>query len=63
MSDEKDPRLAQEIKKLPRSRCALCGLEGVKPMVNNGRCVNERACQLRRERNAGRKQQREGKRE
>jgi hypothetical protein len=37
-------------KKLPRSKCVLCGMEGVKPMVMDGRCVNERACQIRRER-------------
>jgi hypothetical protein len=55
MSDESTPRA--EVKKLPRSRCVLCGLEGVKPMVHDGRCVNERACQIRRERNAARKRE------
>lgn len=47
---ESRPPSVAEIKKLPRSRCALCGMEGPKPMVVDGRCRNDRACELRRER-------------
>jgi hypothetical protein len=36
-----------EIKKLPRSICQRCKLEGPKPMVQNGACVNKLACDRR----------------
>lgn len=49
MSDELQPPRA-EIKKLPRSTCERCGLEGPKPMVANGKCVNQAACDRRFER-------------
>lgn len=44
------PGSAPEIKKLPRSTCGRCGLEGPKPMVDKGKCVNQTACDRRFER-------------
>lgn len=41
------PASAQEIAKLPRSRCGRCGFEGVKPMVVDGACTNVQACRIR----------------
>lgn len=62
MSQDEARRLAQEIKKLPRERCPLCGITQAKPAMDNGRCRNLTACEMRRRREAERKQQREEKR-
>jgi hypothetical protein len=44
-----------EVKKLPRVTCPLCRITQAKPaMQANGRCRNEIACQIRRDRNAAR---------
>jgi hypothetical protein len=48
--DVNRPASVPEVKKLPRTRCALCGLEGVRPMVTDNRCTNLLACTKRRER-------------
>lgn len=60
MSDEQERRHAQEVKKLPRSKCRLCGLEGPKPMVHDGKCVNEQLCEMRQRKAEQYKRQREG---
>lgn len=49
MTEQRDSRFAVEVKKLPRSKCQVCGLEGPKPMVRDGKCVNEQACDRRLE--------------
>jgi hypothetical protein len=47
---------APEFKKLPRVTCVLCGITQAKPAMDGERCRNDVACQLRRDRNARRKE-------
>jgi uncharacterized OB-fold protein len=49
------PGSAPEIQKLPRTKCARCGLVAVNPVVVNGKCRNRIACEMRIERDARRK--------
>lgn len=50
--DVNRPGSRSEIEKMPQTVCRLCGLKAVRTIVENGKCKNEVACQLRRERNA-----------
>lgn len=50
--DVNRPGSVPEIKKLARTRCARCGMLACAPIITDGRCRNEVACQLRVERNA-----------
>jgi hypothetical protein len=39
-----------EISKLPRKRCALCGMVSVAAMMDDGKCRNAIACSKRQRR-------------
>jgi len=44
------PGSRPEIRKLPTSRCATCGLVAVDAIVMHGACRNQAACQRRTQR-------------
>lgn len=48
--DVNRPASVPEVKKLPRVKCVLCGIVQAKPAIENARCRNEVACQIRRDR-------------
>lgn len=45
--DVNRPGSVPEIKKLPRTRCTRCEMLACAPIITDGRCRNEDACQRR----------------